>query len=144
MCLDLITERRLFADPSEEWCWKQFRNGNWFSRYDPNTQDPAFTTSVFDMTRFTIGSWNRAKGFKDAHGFYRTGFYCYADQPFPIGISKAGFYITVPVLVRGIVTRGTLAGDRIVIARRLLIPLDWRERVEAVNHGWSYMAGTNA
>lgn len=112
MCLDTVTKRYLVPRKEEFTAWRRFE------RFDVNLY-----SSFRNDYKFKIGEWNKAKGFMDAHGFFRTGFYCYKDME--LGGYIMSDYVQIPVKVRGLVTEGIWMNRDIVIVRELYIPKDW-------------------
>lgn len=121
MCLDVVTKRYLIPRGEEFTAYKMFRVGR--HPYTAHEDVPLFSPQRYNF--WPLASWVKASGWKDEHGFFRTGFYCYAAPP-PRWESTSYLPI-IPIRVRGLVTKGCLNHDEIVIVREMFIPVNWRE-----------------
>lgn len=108
MCLDTVKKRLLFPDPTVLEAYKIF-NLLETCAYSP-----------IRHTKIPRGKWVQAKGFKDDHGWFRTGFYVYAN----ISPSSVEQNYRTLVYVRNVVTVGKQYGELILIAREIYVPLN--------------------
>lgn len=124
MCLQIINKRYVFARRTQFTAWKKF--GYW--EPSGNTERVLCSPIHQDYT-YHLG-WNKAEGFMDEHGFFRTGFYCLADSQYQHQYSYDSAPI-FPVTVRGLVARGRNIGEssEVLIVRELFIPENWQELV---------------
>lgn len=118
MCLDIITKRYWVPQKDEFTAYKQFSldRGELISHLRSSKRTPLIHTA---------GVWLRAAGFKDDHGFFRTGFYCYLKAP--QSYHSWDSVPIIPITVRGLVTSGKIWSDEIVIVREMFIPVNWRQ-----------------